>query len=319
MKRRLFLGAFALSTLVGNAYAQDDWPRRAIRLTVPGPASGSTDILARLIQEPLSKALGQPVIVEYRPGGGGAIGSQYLLGKPADGYEFLITSSGMVTLPLVQKKPSYDVKDFTAVTLLTTTPLFLISNPTVPGNLADFVKYARANPGALEWGTSGIGGPGHLAAVHFNEVAGIKDMVMIPYAGQNPVFQALVAGQVKYYISSSSETLNMLVKEGRLRYLGVASPQRSALAPDVPSISEVLPGFRAETWFGILAKAGTPAPIVKRVADEIGKIVATPEISERIRRMFMQPKTGTKELADLIRHDQQQWAAVVKSKNISID
>lgn len=320
MDRRLVLGALALSLATGAVKAQESWPQRPIRLVIPGPSGGTTDVLARLIQEPLSKALGQPVIVEYRAGGGGAIASQYIIGKPADGYEFLIQNSGMVTLPLVQKKPSHDaIKDFTAVTLLGTVPLVLMASTAVPGNLADFVKHARSNPGTLEWGTSAIGGVGHLSTLHFHDMAGIKNMVMVSYAGVNPVIQALLGGQIKYAMSTPSETLNALVKDGRLRVLAVASAQRSPLVPDVPSMSEVVPGFHADTWFGIVAKAGTPAPVVKRMSDEIGKIVATPEISERIQRMYIQPKTGFKELADMIRSENQQWSAVVKSKAISID
>ena len=320
MKRRNVLSALALSTLMVKANAQDAWPQRPIRLIVPSPGGAAADVLMRLIQEPLSKALGQPVVVDYRPGAGGAIAAQHILAKPSDGYEFVLHHNGLVTLPLVQKKPSYEVKDFTPITLIATNPLALMSNSSVPGNLADFVKFARENRGTLEWGTASIGGVGHLALLQFNDLAGIKDTVMVPYPGGAALTHALLAGQIKYGMSSPSETMTMLVKEGRLRYLGVSNPQRDPSMPDVPSISEVLPGYSSQVWWGLIAKAGTAAPIVERMAAEIGKIIAMPEVSRRIRGMYLQPATGgPKAFGDLIRNETQQWATLLKTRKVSID
>jgi tripartite-type tricarboxylate transporter receptor subunit TctC len=320
LQRRALIATAALALLAGTATAQDNWPQRPIRFIVPAAAGGTNDVLGRFLQEPLSKLLGQPVIMEYKAGAGGAIASQYVATQPADGYTFLLHGSGLVTVPLVQKKASYDaIKDFVPVSLIGTSPMVLMTNPSTPANLADFVKYARANPGTLEWGASALGGVGQLAMVAFHDAAGIKNMVMVPYPGAGPAAQALLGGQTKYMLSTPSSATNAFVKDGRMRILGVSTAKRSPLLPDVPSISEVVPGYNTETWFGLVARTGTPQPVIAKLADAVAKVVAMPDIQEKIQGVFVVPRTGTQELGDIIRYDHQLWSKVVKANNITMD
>lgn len=163
-RRTLIAGALLALAAAGPVLAQNDWPQRPIKFIVPAAAGGTNDVLGRYIQEPLQKILGQPVVMEYKAGAGGAIASQYVAQQPADGYTFLLHGSGFVTVPLVQKKPSYDaLKDFVPVSLLGTSPMVLMTHPSTPATLGEFVHQARANPGSLEWGASALGGVGQLA------------------------------------------------------------------------------------------------------------------------------------------------------------
>lgn len=323
MAQRRALFAFALAlALPGTAVlAQDTWPSRPIRFIVPAAAGGTNDVLGRHMQEPLSKLLGQQVIIEYKAGAGGAIASQYVATQAADGYTFLLHGSGLVTVPLVQKKPSYDaIKDFVPVALIGTSPMVLMTHPSTPSTLAAFVQEARANPGKLEWGASALGGVGQLAMEAFHESAGIKNMVMVPYPGAGPSAQALLAGQTKYMLSTPSSATNAFVKDGRMRILGVSTAKRSPLLPDVPSISEVVPGYDTQTWFGLLARTGTPQPVIAKLNDAINKVLAQPAIQEKIRGVFVLPTPGApQQLGDVIKYDNQLWAKVVKANNITID
>jgi tripartite-type tricarboxylate transporter receptor subunit TctC len=318
--RRTLLASATLALLAGTVRAQGDWPDRPIRFIVPAAAGGTNDVLGRYLQDSLTKLLGQPVIFEYKAGAGGAIASQYVATQPADGYTFLLHGSGLVTVPLVQRRPTYDaLKDFVPVTLLGTSPMVLMTSPLVPDNLKDFVAYARANPGKLEWGASALGGVGQLAMVAFHDAAGIKDMVMVPYPGAGPAAQALLGGQTKYMLSTPSSITSGFVKDGKMRVLGVSTAKRSPLLPDVPSIGEVVPGYDTETWFGLVARTGTPPQVIARLAEAIAKVVAMPDIQEKFRGVNVVPMTGTKELGDIIRKDHALWSKVVKANNITME
>ena len=244
-----------------------------------------------------------------------------MVSQPADGYTFLLHGSGLVTVPLVQKKPSYDaLKDFVPVSLIGTSPMVLMTHPSTPDNLAAFVREARAKPGSLEWGSSALGGVGQLAMEAFHEAAGIQKMVMVPFSGAGPSAQALLGGQTKYMLSTPSSATLGFVKEGKMRILGVSTAKRSPLLPDVPSISEVVPGYATETWFGLLARTGTPPQAIAKVNDAINKTLAMPDIQEKIRSVFVLPVGGPPQaLGDMIRTDHVLWSKVVKANNISID
>jgi tripartite-type tricarboxylate transporter receptor subunit TctC len=320
MLRRTLLTSATLALLTGAAHAEGTWPNRPIRFIVPAAAGGTNDVLGRYLQEPLTKLLGQPVIFEYKGGAGGAIASQYVVSQPADGYTFMLHGSGLITVPLVQRKSSYDpIKDFVPVSLLGTSPMVLMTSPSMPDNLKDFVAYARANPGKLEWGASALGGVGQLAMVAFHTQAGIKDMVMVPYSGAGPAAQALLGGQTKYMLSTPSSVTSGFVKDGKMRVLGVSTAKRSPLLPDVPSINEVVPGYDTETWFGLVARTGTPPQVIARLSEAIATVVAMPDIQEKFRTLNVVPMTGTKELGDIIRTDYALWSKVVKANNITMD
>jgi tripartite-type tricarboxylate transporter receptor subunit TctC len=320
LHRRTLLASTALAFFAASIHAQGSWPDRPVRFIVPAAAGGTNDVLGRHLQEPLAKLLGQPIVIEYKAGAGGAIASQYVASQPADGYTFLLHGSGLVTVPLVQRKPTYDaLKDFVPVSLIGTSPMVLMTNPSTPDTLKDFVQYARANPGKLEWGASALGGVGQLAMVAFHDAAGIKDMVMVPYPGAGPAAQALLSGQTKYMLSTPSSVTSGFVKEGKMRVLGVSTAKRSPLLPDVPSISEVVPGYDTETWFGLVARTGTPPQVIARLSEAIAQVVAMPEIQEKIRGVNVVPTTGTQALADIIRKDHALWGKVVKANNITMD
>lgn len=319
LNRRTIVASAALSLLATGALAQSNWPDRPIRFIVPAAAGGTNDVLGRHLQEPLSKLIGQTIIMEYKAGAGGAIASQYVASQPADGYTFLLHGSGLVTVPLVQRKPSYTLKDFVPVSLIGTSPMVLMTHPSMPATLKEFVDNAKANPGKLEWGASALGGVGQLAMVAFHDAAGIKDMVMVPYPGAGPSSQALLAGQVKYLLSTPSSATQAFVKEGRMRVLGVSTAQRSPLLPDVPSIAEVVPGYDTQTWFGLFARTGTPPEVISKLADAIAKVIAQPDIQAKIRSVNVVPESGTKALGDIVEKDNTQWAKVVKDNNITMD
>ena len=319
-RRTLIAGVLLALAAAGPALGQDHWPDRPVKFIVPAAAGGTNDVLGRYVQEPLQKILGQPVVMEYKAGAGGAIASQYVAQQPADGYTFLLHGSGLVTVPLVQRKPSYDaVKDFVPVSLLGTSPMVLMANPAIPETLAQFVQQARAKPGSLEWGASALGGVGQLAMVAFHDAAGIRDMVMVPYPGAGPAAQALLSGQTKYMLSTPSSVTAGFVKDGKMRILGVSTAQRSPLLPEVPSISEVVPGYHTETWFGLVARTGTPPQVIARMGEAIARVIAQPEIQEKFRAVYVVPRSGTKELGDIIRTDHALWGKVVKANSITMD
>lgn len=201
LNRRDFLSLAALAPLAGHLHAQDNWPSRPSRIVSAGVAGGTNDVLSRFLLEPLKKLLGQPVVIESKAGAGGAIGVQYVAQQPADGYTLLTHHNGFVTTPLVRASAGYAVKDLVPVSLRGTSALLLMAHPSMPATLAEFVAFAKARPGKLEWGTGSLGGVGHLATEVFHDMAGIKDMVQVPFAGSAPAIQALVGGQIKYLMS----------------------------------------------------------------------------------------------------------------------
>ena len=319
-RRTLIAGAVLALAAAAPALAQDGWPQRPIKFVVPAAAGGTNDVLGRHLQEPLTKLLGQPIVFEYKPGAGGAIASQYVAQQPADGYTFLLHGSGLVTVPLVQKKPSYDaIKDFVPVSMIGSSPMVLMTHPSMPATLGGFVQNAKSNPGSLEWGASALGGVGQLAMEAFHEAAGIHKMVMVPYPGAGPSAQALLAGQTKYMLSTPSSVTSGFVKDGKMRILGVSTAKRSPLLPDVPSIAEAVPGYDTQTWFGLLARTGTPPQVVAKLADAIAKVMTQSDVQEKFRAVYVVPKTGTKELGDIVRTDHQLWGQVVKANNITMD
>lgn len=321
LDRRQLLSLAACAALPLGARAQDPWPTRPIRILNPGAAGGLNDVLARHLAEPMARLLGQPLVVESKAGAGGVIATQFLLQQPADGYTIMSQHNAFVTAPLLSPSANYDpLKDLVPLSLKASAPLVLLAHPSMPATLPQFVAFARANPGKLEWGTAALGGVGHLACEVFHDMAGIKGMVKVAYSGSAPATQALVSGQIKYAISSMTSSTAGLVQEGRLRLLGATSPQRTALLPGVPAIAEVVPGFQAEAWYGFLARAGTPQHIVRKLSDAIASAVAQPGMAEKFKAVGVGiAKTGSAEFADVMRREHEKWARVIKDKGIKLD
>jgi len=284
----LILGATALTplTLLAQATSTSSglaWPTKPIRLIVNFPPGGAADQLARMIGQPLQEALGQPVVIENRGGAGGNIGGDAVAKAPADGYTLLMSSGGMVSInPFLYAHMPFDpVKDIRPVAAVARVLVFLVTKPDLPAkDVQEFINYIKANPGKLSFGSPGNGSSPHLAAEMFKSQTNTF-AVHIPYRGGGPALQDLLGGQFDFWFDPGIGLPH--VRSGRLKLLAIGSARRSPLFPDVPTLSEAgLPGFDADTFFGLYAPAGTPNEVVTRVNREVNRILATPAIRERI-------------------------------------
>lgn len=321
MRIQQLIGGLLIAGLCGWATAQS-FPSRPIRMIVPYPAGGTTDIMARTLQDPMQKALGQPIIVENKAGAAGAIGAREVARAAPDGYTILFSNNGpSSTTPLLVKDAGYDgLRDFAPISQVASAPLFVMVNAAIPVNdLKSFIDYARKQPNGLEYATAGIGSLGHLATEFFANAAGIR-MVHIPYRGQAPTTNAIVTGEVKVLITTSSGTLNNFIREGKVKLLAVSSSEASPLAPGVPTVDSVLPGYRVDIWFGLVAPAGTPADVIAKLNDAVGKALSLPEVQERFRSfgVLATPSTPAR-LAELISEETLRWARVVREANIKAE
>jgi tripartite-type tricarboxylate transporter receptor subunit TctC len=270
-------------TFVFNlAHAQDAWPSRPIRFILPFPPGGGTDILGRLIAERLSAHLGQPVVTENRGGAGGNVGAEAAAKSAPDGYTIVLVAPSLAISPTLYSKINYDpVKDFAPVSLVATVPNVMVTQPSLPGELKEFIAFAKARPGALNFGSGGAGTSNHLAGELFNIVTGAR-LVHIPYKGVNLAMQDLLAGNV-HLVFIGIPAAAPHIKAGRLRALALVAPQRSSALPDVPTVAEAgLREFEVTTWYGVLAPAGTPRNVVNRLNGELVKIMHSPELRERL-------------------------------------
>jgi tripartite-type tricarboxylate transporter receptor subunit TctC len=290
MRRRALACVVAAGVALGvptpshaQAQAQDPFPSRPIRIVVGFVAGGVSDVLARLVAPELQKALGQPVIVENRPGASGVIAAGQVAKSPPDGYTlYMAPNTHLINSAINPSVPYHAVKDFTPITLLTTTPNMLVVKDDSPmRSVGDLVAVAKAKPGELSYATSGIGTTVHFAGELFAYQAGIK-LNHVPFKGANQSIEAVVGGHVPVSVSAVSSTLGF-VKSGRVRVLAVMSEKRSALLPDVPTFREL--GYKellSDTWLGLLAPAGLPPAVAKRLNDELIRILQQPEFRERV-------------------------------------
>lgn len=279
------LATALLSTLalVASAQAPAAWPSKPLRIVVPFQAGSATDLLSRQVGAGLSKSLGQPVLVENKPGAAAMIGSDTAARAPGDGYTLLMSGpASMVTNRFLYKKLSYNPDAFEKVAIVAVTPNVLLANPSLPfSTLAEMVAYAKANPGKLTYASFGAGTTSHMAGEFLRQAAGI-DIVHVPYKGAAEAIPALISGQVSLYFDTIMTALPQ-VKAGKLRALGVSTAGRASMAPDIPTIAEQgYPGFDIAPWYGIVASHGTPAAVVARLNTEINKLLTTPEFRERL-------------------------------------
>lgn len=286
MNRRVFIGAaraaLAACLALPLVAAAQAYPSKPIRLIVPYSPGGLPDTVARVVAQKLQEAMGQAVVVENRAGGGGAVAAAAITQSPADGYAFLVTDGPMLSItPLLTAKMPYNAaKDFMPVALLGTAPLFLAVNPAVKANtIEELVALAKAKPGGLNYGSSGIGSIHHLTAEAMNAGLGIV-VTHIPFKGSANSVPAMIGGQVDM-VFASPPTLMGFVKAGQARLLAINSAKRSPLAPNVPTLAEKIPGFAFAFIVAMLARSGTPADVVARIDTEIAKIVKRPEVIEQ--------------------------------------
>lgn len=285
----------AASSIAAPSFAQQDYPARPIRLIVPYPPGGPTDLIGRLTSDVLAKRLAQNVVVDNRGGAATAIGAEMAAHSPADGYTLLVSSETTfaVNPALTSKLPYNPERDFAPISLLTTQPYVLAVTLSLPVNsVSQLVAYAKANPGKLSYGSAGAGGANHLAGEMFKHVAGI-DMVHVPYKGNGPAIIDLIGGQIAVMIGSIS-SLYPHATAKKLRLLAVASATRSAAAPEIPTFAEGgLPGYRVNGWNCLVAPRATPQPVIKRLNAEIVAGFSQPDVVERLRKQSIDPAAGT--------------------------
>ena len=315
MKRIVFL---IVAWLPALALAQADFPNRPLKLVVPFPPGGSTDIVGRLLATKFEQALGQAVIVENRPGAGATLGTEAVAKATPDGYTILITAlPSIVTAPLTNHALRYDpLRDLTHIAMIGSFPNALVVRADSPlRSVADLVAYAKANPGKLFYGSAGPGSAGHLTGELLKQLAGI-DIVHIPYKGAAPAFADLLSGQLGADFDGMINAVNQ-ARAGRIRLLAVSSEQRLTTHPDLPTIEETVKGVAGESWFGIAGPAGLPSPIVQRLEAEAVRALDSADVRGRLEEtgMTVTPLRGA-QFVEFIRDDIRKWAPVVKSARL---
>jgi tripartite-type tricarboxylate transporter receptor subunit TctC len=313
--------------LAAPSFAQSTWPNRPVKIIVPFAAGGTTDILARALAPELSKALGQPFVIDNRGGAGGNLGSDMVAKSPADGYTILMGTVGThgINQSLYAKMAFDPIKDFSPITLVAGVPNVMVMNAEKArmlgiNNVPEFISYAKANPGKLNMASSGNGTSIHMAGELFKSMTGTF-MVHFPYRGSNPALLDLVAGNTDVMFDNLPSALPH-IKSGRLKAFAVTSSQRSAVLPDVPTIEDAakLKGFEASSWFGLLAPAGTPPDIVNRIQQEVARSLNTAVIKEKMMAQGAIPSGNTpQEFAKLIEAETIKWAKVVKASGATVD
>jgi len=310
--------SFALFLATPLVFAKG-YPEKPIRLVVPYAAGGTTDQLARIIQKPMSDFLGQPVIVDNKPGAGGAIGTDMVAKSAPDGYTLVFGNTGPNAVIQLMRKVPYDpLKDLRPISTVAITPMILAVPANSPArSMKEFLAYARKQGATLNIGSVGNGSLSHLTSEYFNEMAGLK-MQHIPYNGGAPLMTAFIGGQVQAAFVTGLDGAAM-VGSGKVRYLAVATPSRTEVVPGLPSMAEDVPGFKSQAWFGVLAPKGIPPDVEKKLNDAISKAVAQPDVRKFFIDRKVEPRScSPAEMEKLIRDEIGQWNPVVTKFNIHL-
>ena len=310
--------ALAFCLLAGTAAAQSDYPSRPVRIIVPSPPSGGTDVVARVLAQHFSNAFRQQFFVENKPGAGNVIGIEAAARAAPDGYTLLVSASTIALNSVLYKKVPYDpVRDFTPITLAATAPNILVVNPKLPINtVAELIAAAKAEPGKLTYGTPGIGTSPHLCMELFKSMAGV-DLQHVPYKGTAAAVTDIIGGQIDVAFATAL-TAKPLIDAGRLRALAVSGPRRSDALPNVPPVAEAgVPGYEAMQWYGLLAPAGTPAAVIERVHAQTIVALRSPEMKARLAADGAEPLgTTPAEFGAYIKRELDKWARVRDAAHI---
>jgi len=312
--------AVSLCTASITVFAQQ-YPSKPIRLVIPFPPAGATDVLGRALGQKLSESLGQAVVIENRPGAGSTIGAEQVANAPADGYTLLLASGSIcISANLYKKLPFEPAKSFAPISLVGHVPHMLVANPTIPaGSVKDLITLAKAKPGEINVASQGNGTLSHMELELFKQAAGVE-LTHVPYKGSSNAMTDLLAGNVSMLFDSVTSSLPM-VRKGQLKALGVVSPKRLAFAPDIPTLTEAgVPGFDAANWFALLAPAGTSREIVQVLNTHVARALESAELRQRLAAQGAVLESSTPEaLAALIRDDLDRWAKVVKQAGIKLE
>ena len=316
------LGGGLIGVAAPGARAQAAYPSRNIKLIVPYPAGGTTDLLGRLVADQIKSGLNAVVVVENKPGAATTLGAEQVARSEPDGYTIMIaTSTTLAINKTLYKKLPYDpVKDFAPISLVAAVPFALIINPGIPAKtLPEFIAYAKANPG-LAYGSAGNGSPHHLGAEMLRSAAGI-DIRHVPYRGSVPAMLDVIAGHIPFMVVDLQPALQQ-IKEGKLRVLGVTTSKRVAAAPDIPTLAEGgLTGYELVAWQGIVAPAGTPRPIVDALAAQIAKLLSAPETRDKMTNLALEilPGSTPDSFAAFIKSEVDRWADIVKKSGAELE
>jgi tripartite-type tricarboxylate transporter receptor subunit TctC len=321
MKRQFQLLAAAFGVAIATGAAAQGYPTRPIRMIVPLAAAGTGDTLARTVGDEMGKALGQPVVIENRPGAGGLVGTEYVAAAAPDGYTLLAVSPSHVINPaLYANKATYDaLKSFEPITVMANTHQVIVAHPSVPAaTLKELIDYAKKNPGTLNYGSAGTGSATHLNMELFKSMAGV-DIVHVPYKGSTQARNDVLSGQVQLAMDGLLP-LQPLIKDGRLRPLAITSSQRARSNPEIPTIGEVVPGYASDTWYGIIVPAGTPRDVIAKLHAAAVKALNSPPVRERLTKLGAEPVGNSpEEFRALLEREQKQWTKVVKDSGAKVE
>lgn len=320
LRRAVAIAVAALAIGGGlPATAQERWPSKPVRLVVPFSAGGSTDVVARMVGQKLAILWGQPVLIENRGGAGGNLGADVVAKSPPDGYTLLMASGSITINPHIYKRMPFDTKkDLAPITNVASSPMLLVVPDRSPvKNMKELIAQAKATPGALNFGSAGVGSQVHLAAENFADAARI-DINHVPYRGESVAYTDLVAGQIQMMVGNFAASSSLLGHD-RLRALAVTGKQRSQQLPDVPTVAESgLPGFENSGWFGLFAAAGTPQAIIDKIQFDTAKVLAESDTKARLYVQGMTPVGNTPaEFSKAMDAESTLWATVVKNRNIT--
>ena len=311
-----------ISALASPAEAQTaaNYPSKPITLVVPNAPGGAVDLLARLLEKPLQQALGQPILVVYKPGAGTVMGTDFVAKSAPDGYTLgMVVTSHVINPSLRPQMPFDTTRDLTGVSLLATSPIAISARPDLPvKNLKELIDYARAQPGKLSYASPGAGSSMHLSAELLKLTTKI-DMLHTPYKGSGGAYQDVFGGRVDLLFDPLFSSLPH-IKSGRMKAIAVIGPQRSAIAPDLAAANETVPGFTVDSIFGLVAPAATPSDIVAKISTEIARILATPEMKTRMADVGLTPVgMNPQQFNELIRTEIARWSTVVKQAGVRLD